>query len=116
MTLEGAPLEDVLEGVDDVVLKCHVDANPQAQSNVVGRILGETGLFSDQQEVKFLPASRNHSGTYTCEATNAVGASDPISVIIDVKREYRCMKLGVFLCLVASASGRNCFYKHHLQA
>ena len=87
MTLEGAPLEDVLEGVDDVILKCHVDANPPAEGNVVWRKLGESGVFSDQQDLKFLPATRNHSGTYTCEATNTVGGSDPISVNIDVKCE-----------------------------
>ena len=27
----------------------------------------------------------------------------------------KCNTCGVFLCLVASASGRNCFSKHHLQ-
>ena len=28
----------------------------------------------------------------------------------------KCNTYGVFLCLVASASVQNCFYKHHLQA
>ena len=28
----------------------------------------------------------------------------------------KCNTCGVFFCLVAFASGRNCFYKHHLQA
>lgn len=85
MTLEGAPSGDIEEGVDDVTLRCLVDANPAAK--VVWRVLGETDVFSFLPDVKFSPASRRHSATYTCEGRNTLGASDPISVKIDVKCE-----------------------------
>lgn len=94
VTLEGAPSEDIEESVDDVTLRCLVDSNPAA--NVVWRLVGQTDVFSFQPEVRFSPASRKHSATYTCEARNAVGGSDPISVKIDVKCKYLqvcCSKL-----------------------
>ncbi|XP_047472072.1 irregular chiasm C-roughest protein-like isoform X7 [Penaeus chinensis] len=92
VTLEGAPSGDIEEGVDDVTLRCLVDANPAAK--VVWRVLGETDVFSFLPEVKFSPASRRHSATYTCEGRNSVGASDPISVKIDVKYGPRVLQVG----------------------
>nr|XP_045622310.1 hemicentin-2-like [Procambarus clarkii] len=92
VTLEGAPSEDIEEGVDDVSLRCLVDSNPAA--NVVWRVLGETDVFSFQPEVRFSPATRKHSATYTCEARNPVGGSDPISVKIDVKYGPRVLQVG----------------------
>ncbi|XP_045117706.1 irregular chiasm C-roughest protein-like isoform X3 [Portunus trituberculatus] len=92
VTLEGAPGEDIEEGVDNVVLRCLVDSNPGA--NVVWRVNGQTDVFSFQREVRFNPVSRKHSGTYTCEARNAVGGSDPISVKIDVKYRPRVLQVG----------------------
>ncbi|KAG7162613.1 Kin of IRRE-like protein 3-like, partial [Homarus americanus] len=92
VTLEGAPSEDIEEGVDDVTLRCLVDSNPAA--NVVWRVVGEGDVFSFQPEVRFNPATRKHSATYTCEARNAVGGSDPISVKIDVKYPPKVLQVG----------------------
>lgn len=92
VTLEGAPTEDIEEGVDDVMLRCLVDSNPGA--NVVWRLKGQNDVFSFQREVRFNPVSRKHSGTYTCEARNPVGGSDPISVNIDVKYRPRVLQVG----------------------
>ncbi|KAG0716419.1 Kin of IRRE-like protein 2 [Chionoecetes opilio] len=92
VTLEGAPTDDIEEGVDDVVLRCLVDSNPGA--NVMWRINGQTDVFSFQREVRFSPVTRKHSGTYTCEARNPVGGSEPISVNIDVKYRPRVLQVG----------------------
>uniref|UniRef100_A0A2P2I5N8 Kin of IRRE-like protein 3 n=1 Tax=Hirondellea gigas TaxID=1518452 RepID=A0A2P2I5N8_9CRUS len=83
VTLEGAPEGDIEEGVDSVSLKCIADSNPP--SNVMWRREGDQNVFSFQDTVKFDPVTRKHTATYTCEARNAVGASHPISVEIDVK-------------------------------
>ncbi|XP_066948051.1 irregular chiasm C-roughest protein-like isoform X2 [Macrobrachium rosenbergii] len=92
VTLEGAPNDDVEEGIDNVTLRCLVDANPAA--NIVWKLLGANDVFSFQKEVSFRPVQRKHSATYTCEARNPVGASDPISVKIDVKYAPRVLQVG----------------------
>lgn len=83
VTLKGAPTTDIEEGIDNVSLKCVADSNPP--SNVMWRRVGDQNVFSFQDTVQFTPATRKHSATYTCEARNAVGASEPITAIIDVK-------------------------------
>nr|XP_053642506.1 basement membrane-specific heparan sulfate proteoglycan core protein-like [Cherax quadricarinatus] len=100
VTLEGAPSEDIEEGVDDVSLRCLVDSNPAA--SVVWRVLGETDVFSFLSEVRFSPATRKHSATYTCEARNSVGGSYPISVNIDVKYGPRVLQVGPAAMITAA--------------
>lgn len=92
VTLEGAPTEDIEEGVDDVLLRCLVDSNPGA--NVVWKVNGQPDVFSFRPEVRFSPATRKHSGTYSCEARNPVGGSEPISVNIDVKYRPHVIQAG----------------------
>ena len=83
VTLQGAPTGDIIENQDKVSLRCIVDANPTA--NVFWRQVGKTDVFSFSEKVIFNPVTRRNSATYTCEARNSAGASDPISVKIDVK-------------------------------
>ena len=46
--------------------------------------------------MQFRPTSRKNSATYTCEARNSVGGSEPISVKVDVKCKLYFIYL--FIC------------------
>ncbi|CAL4122568.1 unnamed protein product, partial [Meganyctiphanes norvegica] len=92
VTLQGTPTGDVEEGVDSLALRCVVDSNPAA--NIQWRRVGDVDVFSFQEMVEFNPVSRKHSATYTCEARNLVGASDPISAKIDVKYAPLILQVG----------------------
>lgn len=85
VTLHGVPQDDIEEGLDNISLKCIADSNPP--SNVMWRVAGDQNVFSFHDTVQFTPANRKNSASYTCEARNAVGVSDPIEVNIDVKCE-----------------------------
>jgi hypothetical protein len=74
------------EGRDNVVLKCVADANPPAK--IAWRRAGRNDIVSLEETLQFRPVARRDTGTYTCEAKNAVGASELLSVQIDVKCKY----------------------------
>lgn len=79
----GTPPNDVEEGRDHVVLKCITDSNPPA--NVIWRRVGKQEISSLEESLQFRPVFRRDSGTYTCQAQNSIGSSQPISVALDVK-------------------------------
>ncbi|RZF37361.1 hypothetical protein LSTR_LSTR010456 [Laodelphax striatellus] len=80
--LLGAPSGDVEEG-QEVRMRCATDANPLAA--VAWRRLGQAEVSSLDEKLHFVPITRNHSGNYTCQAKNSLGASQPIPVRLDVK-------------------------------
>jgi hypothetical protein len=84
--LVGAPTIDLEENRDTVVLRCVTDANPPA--SVVWRRSGRTDIASLEESLQFRPVTRRDAGTYTCQARNNIGASEPITVTLDVKCEY----------------------------
>lgn len=86
MRLQGAPTQDLEEGRDNVVLRCVADANPAAK--IVWKRAGRSDIVSLEETLQFRPVARRDTGTYTCEAQNIVGASEPLSVQIDVKCKY----------------------------
>ncbi|KAF4518684.1 hypothetical protein B566_EDAN002719 [Ephemera danica] len=86
--LIGTPTRDVEEGRDNVELRCEADANPPA--SVVWRRAGRPDILSLEETLPIRPVKRADSGTYTCQARNSVGASQPLSVHLDVKCESRC--------------------------
>uniref|UniRef100_A0A8D8Z044 Kin of IRRE-like protein 3 n=1 Tax=Cacopsylla melanoneura TaxID=428564 RepID=A0A8D8Z044_9HEMI len=81
--LVGTPPNDVEEGRDHVVLKCITDSNPPA--SVIWRRVGKQEIASLEESLQFRPVFRRDSGTYTCQAQNSIGSSQPISVALDVK-------------------------------
>lgn len=83
----GTPGTDVEEGVDTVVLRCVTDANPQA--TITWRRAGHPDVSSADEALQFRPVTRRDSGTYTCQASNKYGSSDPLTVQLDVKCEYQ---------------------------
>jgi len=84
--LQGAPTHDLEEGRDNVVLRCVADANPPAK--IVWKRAGRSDIVSLEETLQFRPVTRRDTGTYTCQAQNTVGASEPLSVQIDVKCKY----------------------------
>ncbi|XP_024082011.1 hemicentin-2 [Cimex lectularius] len=81
--LVGAPTTDLEENRDNVVLRCVTDANPPA--SVVWRKVGRQDVSSLEESLQFRPVTRKDSGTYTCQARNSLGPSEPLTVNIDVK-------------------------------
>ncbi|KAJ9592667.1 hypothetical protein L9F63_015663, partial [Diploptera punctata] len=81
--LQGVPLHDLEESRDDVVLRCVADANPPAK--IVWKRSGRSEIVSLEETLQFRPVGRQNSGTYTCEAKNLVGASEPLTVDLNVK-------------------------------
>ncbi|KAL7637906.1 UNVERIFIED_CONTAM: hypothetical protein RMT77_011519 [Armadillidium vulgare] len=92
VTLQGSPTGDIEEGIDRVALQCLADANPPA--NIIWKRIGEDKIFSFQETIEFNPATRKHSGTYTCKASNVVGMSDPLTVRLDVKYPPEVFEIG----------------------
>ncbi|XP_071440087.1 kin of IRRE-like protein 2, partial [Hetaerina americana] len=113
--LLGAPLADVEEGRDAVSLQCSADGNPTP--GVVWRRIGGLPSVASRRDsygtisvvssasnvgdvvgleptLSFHPAMRSHSGTYTCEARNVLGASQPLSVMLDVKFPPSILRVG----------------------
>jgi hypothetical protein len=41
-----------------------------------------------EETLQFRPVGRRDTGTFTCQAQNTVGASEPLSVQIDIKCKY----------------------------
>ncbi|XP_054284580.1 irregular chiasm C-roughest protein-like isoform X1 [Macrosteles quadrilineatus] len=81
--LVGTPGSDVEEGVDTVVLRCVTDANPPA--TITWRRSDRQEVVSAEESLQFRPVTRRDSGTYTCQASNKWGSSDPLTVQLDVK-------------------------------
>ncbi|GLG92414.1 Irregular chiasm C-roughest protein, partial [Gryllus bimaculatus] len=81
--LLGAPVGDLEEGLDTVELRCAADANPPAK--VMWRRAGRPEVAAVDEVLAFRPLARAHSGAYSCQAHNALGSSQPLSVDIDVK-------------------------------
>lgn len=52
------------------------------------RRAGRTDISSLEESLQFRPITRRDSGTYTCQARNSLGASEPITVQLDVKCKY----------------------------
>ena len=69
-----------------MVLRCVADANPPAK--IVWKRAGRSDIVSLEETLQFRPVGRRDTGTYTCQAQNTVGASEPLSVQIDVKCKY----------------------------
>ncbi|XP_069682757.1 irregular chiasm C-roughest protein isoform X1 [Periplaneta americana] len=90
--LQGAPTQDLEEGQDSVVLRCVADANPTAK--IVWKRAGRSDIVSLEETLQFRPVGRRDTGTYTCEAQNLVGASEPLSVQIDVKYPPHIIDVG----------------------
>ena len=84
--LVGTPSKDVEEGRDSVELRCEADANPHA--NIVWRRSGKAEILSLESTLVLRPVRRSDSGTYTCQARNIVGASQPLTIHLDVKCKY----------------------------
>ncbi|XP_039280051.1 irregular chiasm C-roughest protein isoform X2 [Nilaparvata lugens] len=89
--LIGAPVGDLEEG-QPVVLRCVTDANPPA--SVVWRRAGRTDIASLEESLQFRPVTRRDSATYTCQAKNTLGASEPITVYLDVKYPPQIKSVG----------------------
>ena len=86
--LVGRPDHDVEANIDTVTLRCLADANPPA--NVFWRFVSkDTGraetFYVDTLELR--PVTKKNSGTYECEAGNAIGKSQPLTMSLDVKCE-----------------------------
>ncbi|KAF6200938.1 hypothetical protein GE061_005385 [Apolygus lucorum] len=81
--LLGTPTADLEESRDNVALRCVTDANPPA--SVVWKKAGRTDIVSLEESLQFRPVTRKDSGTYTCQARNSLGSSEPLTVNLDVK-------------------------------
>lgn len=81
--LVGTPTTDLEESRDNVAVRCVTDANPPAA--VVWRKSGRADIVSVEESLQFRPVTRKDSGTYTCQARNALGSSEPLTVNLDVK-------------------------------
>lgn len=90
--LIGTPGSDIEEDVDTVVLRCVTDANPLA--SVVWRRAGKSDISSLEESLQFRPVTRRDSGTYTCQARNSIGVSDPLTVQLDVKYSPKIISVG----------------------
>ncbi|XP_065344073.1 kin of IRRE-like protein 2 isoform X4 [Cloeon dipterum] len=91
--LVGAPSKDVEEGRDTVELRCESDANPPA--TITWRRSQKADILNTMNAtVTLRPVRRSDTGTYTCQARNVVGASQPLSVHIDVKYPPRILHVG----------------------
>ncbi|ROT65912.1 hypothetical protein C7M84_016110 [Penaeus vannamei] len=88
----GPPSGDIEEGVDDVTLRCLVDANPAAPRWCGASWARRTCSASSRGEVQpRVPQTLRH---VHLRGRNSVGASDPISVKIDVKYGPRVLQVG----------------------
>ncbi|XP_026467304.1 hemicentin-1 [Ctenocephalides felis] len=90
--LVGAPTGDLEEGRDALVMRCVADANPPA--SVVWRRAGRSDIASLEESLQLRPVGRRDAGMYTCQAQNAVGASESLSVQLDVKYPPRILSVG----------------------
>ncbi|XP_068084855.1 kin of IRRE-like protein 2 [Anabrus simplex] len=90
--MSGAPTKDLEDGKDDVVLRCVADANPPA--TIMWRRAGQSEIASLEETLRFRPIGRRDSGTYTCQARNDMGTSEPLSVQLDVKYPPQIIDMG----------------------
>ncbi|KAK2709078.1 kin of IRRE-like protein 2 isoform X2 [Artemia franciscana] len=74
---------DLEEGVDSASILCEADANPPA--TIIWRKVGSLEILGLQENLEFDPIDRNHAGSYTCEARNAIGSSELVESTVDVK-------------------------------
>ena len=71
----------------------------------------------EEETQKKLRTTKSFSGNFPMEAPPHNGRCHYCKNQGKETRTFvKCNTYGVFLCLVASASVQNCFYKHHLQA
>ncbi|XP_072156592.1 irregular chiasm C-roughest protein isoform X2 [Bemisia tabaci] len=80
--LTGTPTTDIEEGKDVVALRCITDANPPA---TVQWRRSNGDIRSTEESFRLAPVNRKDSGVYTCQASNNVGTSQPLTVSLDVK-------------------------------
>ncbi|CAG0893202.1 unnamed protein product [Cyprideis torosa] len=87
----GVPDEDIEEGVDSLLLRCQVHANPPAK--VVWKKISQDGIYSLEPELSFKPVTREDSGSYMCEAQNEIGSALGRSVQLNVKYAPRILEI-----------------------
>ncbi|XP_021944481.1 kin of IRRE-like protein 3 isoform X3 [Folsomia candida] len=102
--LLGQPEGDLEENKDEVTLRCIADANPPA--TIVWRKAGRPDIFSFQETISLKPLLRRHSGSFSCEAKNEIGKSQPITVDIDVKYPPKITRAGPERVVVAALYNR----------
>ncbi|CAH0390302.1 unnamed protein product [Bemisia tabaci] len=74
--LTGTPTTDIEEGKDVVALRCITDANPPA---TVQWRRSNGDIRSTEESFRLAPVNRKDSGVYTCQASNNVGTSQPLT-------------------------------------
>ncbi|XP_045536543.1 hemicentin-1-like [Papilio machaon] len=88
---DASELSSLEENISVLSLECKADGNPKPYVwwTKNGQIIATNG-----PKLILAPVTRNHSGTYGCQARNSLGTSDSVKIDIDVKFPPRVTWVG----------------------
>ncbi|XP_013145037.1 PREDICTED: irregular chiasm C-roughest protein-like [Papilio polytes] len=91
MGADASELSSLEENISVLSLECKADGNPKPYVwwTKNGQIIATNG-----PKLILAPVTRNHSGTYGCQARNSLGTSDSVKIDIDIKFPPRVTWVG----------------------